>query len=145
MCAEEAVAALVVVLFGLRFELVLLLVSCSSLSILILEHVAFLGKKDVAGCLISVSLIKFVDLGESALTLVGEVHPLEELAHVIHNQEVLEQRDQVCGLVIDYVVYHLHVVEVTRRQVLPMESQLTLRLHTSLALTETAGMRGRAR
>ena len=68
-----------------------------------------------------VLFVEVVDLWEARDGLVVCVEALQELAHVVVDQVVLEHRHDVRVLVVNYVVDDLHVVVVAARQVLPLE------------------------
>ena len=109
---------LFILLLLLVDEELLLVVDESLLALDVLEHVLVLREHHVVGEHLRVLFVELEDLGQTHLGLLGGVAALEELAHVVVDEVVLEDGDQPSGLVVDYVVYDLGLVVLTTGHVL---------------------------
>ena len=111
----------------------ILLVNQLLLLLDILEHVLALRQDHIVGEHLRVFIVETTQFGQSHLGLLVSVRPLQELIDVVQYQVVFEDRYYVSILIIDQVIYCLHIVVVSICAVLI--AQVPLNHHPQLVVS----------
>lgn len=90
----------------------LLIVNLSLFPFDILEHILVLREYNIIGKDLGVLLVELEDFGQPDADFILCVRSFEELRDVINDQIVLKDGNNMGALIVDYIIYNFHIVEI---------------------------------